>query len=111
MVAAPLTPGDLLKRSELAGFARVLSVQDGRARLFFTRLLKGRPRGHGLLHRLGWGRMATVILRSPVGQMRLGDWTDAGAYMTGKYIKTHLVWDARQEAYESVWWNAVSRDR
>ena len=41
--------------------------------------------------------------------MSLGDWSDYGAYMTGTWIKTHLSWNPRQQAYESVWWNAVSR--
>jgi hypothetical protein len=108
MVATPLSPEELLGRADLAGYARVLSVQNGRAQLFFTRLLKGKPKRGGLLSRLSLGRTATVILRGQSEPMLLGDWSDDGAYVPGGRVKTHLRWDNRQNAYETLWWNAVS---
>ncbi|MBN8993654.1 MAG: hypothetical protein J0H94_00400 [Rhizobiales bacterium] len=107
MVAAPLDPAELLRRSDLAGRALVLSSSGGRARLWFTRLTKGRPRGATLWHRLGLARSATVILRQPAEPMYLGDWTDGDAYRPGSRIIVHLAWRQEADAYVSVWWNAV----
>lgn len=109
MVAAPLSDEELYERSDLAGQARVVSVENGRALLRFTRLTKGRPRGIGLLHRLGLGRTAMVDLRGRAEPMTLGDWSDYGAYEPGTRVMTHLTWDARAEAYQTIWWNAVWR--
>jgi len=105
MVAAPLDPEQLLARADLAGEARVVKVAGGRARLHFTRLTKARPRG--LAHRLGLARTVDVVLRQPAEPMRLGDWSDAGAYRPGARLAVHLAWNAAASAYESVWWNAV----
>lgn len=109
MVAAPLSDAELLARCDLAGDARVVACQGGVARLRFTRLRKGRPRGAGLFHRLGLGRSATVVLRGLPDPMLLGEWSDARAYAPGSRVATHLCWNARYQAYETIWWNAVWR--
>jgi hypothetical protein len=108
VVAAPYTPEMLLEAAELAGYAIVLSREGGRAKLRFTRLLKGRPRVHGLLGKLGLYRVATVAYRSQPERPLLGDWWDEGAFIPGNQILTHLTWSDRQECYEAVWWNATS---
>lgn len=109
MVAAPLSEGELLARCDLAGWARVVTCENGFARLRFTRLLKGRPRGTGLRHRLGLGRTATIALRGVPQPMLPGDWTDWSAYAPGSRVLTHLAWDRRLGAYRTIWWNAVRR--
>ena len=111
MVAAPLSPDELLERADLAGHAKVLSVTDGRARLRFDRLLKGRPRGQTFWHRLGLARSVTVRLRRPAEPMTLGEWTDAGAFVPGTRVIAHLAWNDERGDYESLWWNAVTRER
>ncbi len=109
MVAAPLDPEELLARSDLAGHALVLTSGEGRARLLFTRLTKGRPQGASFWHRLGLARTATVMLRHPAEPMILGDWSDGDAYRSGTRIAVHLVWREDAGAYQSTWWNAVTR--
>ncbi len=109
MVTTPLSDEELLSRADLAGYARVISVENGVARLRFTRLLKGRPKGQRFLFRLGLGRTAKVIVRGATQPMLLGDWSDEGAYQPGRRVLTHLYWDDRAQAYRTLWWNAVSR--
>src|SRR5215469_11685325 len=106
MVAAPLSDEELLLRADLAGFASVISVDDGGARLHFTRFLKGRPRSTRFWHRLIKPRSATVRLRIRREPMMLGDWSDEGAYQVGKRIKVFLVWNDDVNAYQTCWWNA-----
>lgn len=110
MVAAPLSAEELMLRADLAGYARVLSRHDGRARLRFTKIIKGRPEGKGLLYRLGLSRTVDVITRGSLEPypMMLGDWSDIGAYVPGRRVKVHLVWRPDQSAYAGLWWNAVS---
>ena len=108
MVAAPLSPEELLARADLAGDARVTSVRDGRAAVCFTRLLKGRPKGGGLWHRLGLGRTAIVRVRRRPDDPALGDWWDEGAYQPGYKLLLHLSWDEDAGAYKTCWWNGVS---
>jgi hypothetical protein len=108
MVARPMTSRELLDGADLAGIARVVSVSRGQAHLRFSKLLKGRPRGSDFLHRLGLSRNAIVSLRSPIDEPVLGPWTDAGAYVPGEHVKTHLIWDPERQVYETMWWNAVT---
>ena len=107
MVAAPLSDKELLERSDLAGYARVLSRNLPFARIRFTKILKGRPEGSSFLHKLGCARTVVVLLHDPVQPMQLGEWSDAGAYEPGRRIKTHLCWDAASGFYETLWWNGV----
>ncbi len=108
MVAAPYSPEMLMEAAELAGYAVVLSRKDGRARVCFTRLLKGRPRGGGLLGRLRFFRLATVAYRSRQEPMLLGNWWNEDCFWPGTRILAHLHWSEAQECYDAVWWNAVS---
>lgn len=107
MVARPLSPEELIDRADLAGFAQVIGVHDGCAELHFTRLLKGRPKGKGLWHRLGLARHATVRVRRD-GSRVLGAWSDERAYQPGFKLLVHLSWDEEEVAYETCWWNGVS---
>ena len=75
------------------------------------KLLKGPPNDSGLLRRFRLNRTATVALRLPAEPMKLGDWTDGDSYTPGSTITTYLAWSPRAEAYESVWWNAVTVHR
>jgi hypothetical protein len=85
----------------------VLSRADGRAKLRFIRLIKGRPRFNGLLGKVGLYRVATVAYRSQPAEPRLGDWWDEDCFVPGNQILTHLRWNDRLECYEAVWWNAT----
>lgn len=109
MVARPLTAQELFESSDLVGIAYVVSAEHNYAHLRFVRLLKGRPMGLGLLHRLGLARSARVRLRAPITGPVLGPWTDHNAYVPGQRIKTHLIWDSEHRAYRTAWWNAVSK--
>ena len=111
MVAAPLSDEELMLRADLVGYARVLSRHGHRVRLRFTKILKGRPRGDGLLHRIGLSRTVDVVARGSLEPypMMLGDWSDIGAYVPGRRIKAHLMWEPDQNAYAGLWWNAISR--
>ena len=108
MVAAPYSPAMLLQAAELAGYATVVSKDNGTAHLRFTRLLKGRPRGGGFLGFLGLYRLATVAYRSRYEPAMLGDWWDEDCFARGNRILTHLSWSESRECYEAVWWNATS---
>jgi hypothetical protein len=108
MVARPLSPEQLLAAADLAGYAEVMGVRDGRAELHFTRVLKGRPKGNRILQRLGLSRTATVQVRLETGSRTLGAWSDEGAYQPGFRLLVHLSWDKRTAAYETCWWNGVS---
>jgi hypothetical protein len=108
MVATPLSLERLLAAADLAGYAEVMSVRNGRAELHFTRVLKGRPKGSRILHRLGLSRAATVRVRRQTGSPVLGAWSDEGAYQPGFKLLVHLSWDEGAAAYETCWWNGVS---
>ena len=117
LLPMPLSADELLSRADLAGRARVLSVErlpndSGRiARLRFDRLVKGRPivRRHRLLGWLPGGRTVVVRMRSAKrdddGKPRPGEWSDG--YRAGDTVMTHLEWRAELQAYSTVWWNAV----
>jgi hypothetical protein len=111
MIAPPLPPGELFKRADLAGYARVLSVDDLRLRahLRFTKLLKGRPPQTGFLGLLGLSRDATVKIKGRMRCPKLGDWDHLDAYVPGECIEIFLFWNAREDAYEVVWYNAINR--
>ena len=115
-VPAPLTPEELLARADLAGRARVISVQrlsddTGRiARLRFESLIKGVPVArHKMLGWLPWGRVVVVKMRSTKreadGKTKPGEWSDG--YRAGDTVMTHLVWNPETKFYSTVWWNAV----
>jgi hypothetical protein len=108
VVSRPLTSEELLEKADLAGYARVVSVKKGRARLHFSKILKGRPTGPGFFHRFGLSRTAIVYLNPPIEEPVLGPWTDHSTYIPGTRVKTHLRWDSERQVYETVWWNAVS---
>ena len=108
MVAAPYSPEMLIEAADRAGYAVVLSREPGKARLRFTRLLKGRPVGGGLLGRMGLHRRATVAYRAQPPAPTLGDWWDEGGFVPGNRIRTHLQWSPRLGCYEAVWWNATT---
>ena len=116
MVAAPLGAEELLARSDLAGTARVLRCDGLYATLRFTKLRKGRPRG-GVLAWLGLRRQAVVRLEAVslgvtaegAPTPTLGSWTDTDAYRPGSLVATHLVWNESYRAYQTVWWNGVTR--
>jgi hypothetical protein len=74
MIAPPLPPGQLFKRADLAGHARVLSVADLRLRahLRFTKLLKGRPPQTGFLGMFGLSRDVTVKIQGRKRFPKLG---------------------------------------
>jgi hypothetical protein len=114
---APRSDDDLLARSDLAGYARVLAVKNGFATLRFYKFLKGRPKGRGFFARLGLSR--TAVMQVTAGTPRL-EYEGGGAYIAettgdehhfvpGVEVKTYLWWDAQKEVYQSCWWNAVSR--
>jgi hypothetical protein len=107
-VPAPLSPADLLARSDLAALVRVLSVTCAekwldpgsgevlRAYLADLRVLKVR-KGSAR-------RSATVRVRwqdIPAGL--LGPWSVG--YLVGEELWTHLVRGSGAE-YDSTWWNA-----
>jgi hypothetical protein len=108
MVAAPLSPERLLAAADLAGYAEVTDVRDGRAELHFSRVLKGRPKGSRILHRLGLSRTVTVRVRRETGSRMPGTWSDEGAYQPGFKLLVHLSWDEEAAAYKTCWWNGVS---
>jgi hypothetical protein len=108
MVATPYTADKLLEAAELAGYAVVLSRSAGRARLRFTRLLKGRPRGTGLLAKLGLNRSATVAFRIRREPVMLGDWWNEDCFVPGHRVLTYLRWSASSGCYVDVWWNATT---
>ena len=107
MVAAPLTPHELLERADLAGYGRVIAKRDGIARVRFTKLLKGRQPGAGLLSIVGLQRSVSVRLHPRLLNPMLGDWWDEDAYVVGATVLTHLCWNERGKCYETLWWNAV----
>jgi hypothetical protein len=98
----------LLAKAELVGEAIVLSRESGRARIRFTRLLKGRPRVGGLVGATGLYRISTVAYRSRGEPIKLGDWWDEDCFVPGNRILTHLAWSSGKDCYEAVWWNATS---
>ena len=108
MVAAPYPPAVLLKMAELAGYAIVVSNNNGTAQLRFTKFLKGRPRGGGFPGFLGFYRLATVAYRSRHEPVMLGDWWDEDCFAQGNRVLTHLRWSEDRQCYEAVWWNATS---
>jgi hypothetical protein len=110
MVARPLSPEELIDRADLAGYAQVIGVHDGCADLKFTRLLKGRPKGKGLWHRLDLAHHATVRVRQYSGSSEPsdGDWSDERAYQSGYKLLVHLSWDDENATYKTCWWNGVS---
>jgi hypothetical protein len=108
MVAIPLSDTELLRRADVAGIGRVISVRDGYARLRFTRFLKYRPPSARWWARLFKPRFATVRLRARHYPMTLGDWSDEGAYQVGRTVKVFLAWNEDTRAYETCWWNGVS---
>jgi hypothetical protein len=111
MIAPPLPPGELFKRADLVGHARVLSVDNLRLRahLRFTKLLKGRPPQTGFLGLFGLCRDATVKIKGRMRFPKLGDWDHLDAYVPGERIKIFLFWSAGEDAYEVVWYNAIDR--
>jgi hypothetical protein len=92
MIAPPLPPGELFARADLAGYARVLSVDSLRlrARLRFTKLLKGRPPQTGFLGMFGLSRDVTVKIKGRMRFPRLGDGDHLDAYVPGERIKIFL---------------------
>jgi hypothetical protein len=108
MFARPLAPEELLARSDLAGYARVVSVRSGSARIRFSRILKGRPKGDEFLSKIGLSRTATVLLRPKMGRSLADPRTDNDAYIPDAQILTHLKWNRLLRVYETLWWNAVS---
>jgi hypothetical protein len=104
----PLPPEELLRRAELVGYARVIAKGNGRARLRFTRVLKGRPRGTGwLAGALGLWRPVFVRTRAYPIEPVPGEWGDEDAYVVGGKVLMHLAWNARDECYATVWFNGV----
>jgi hypothetical protein len=110
----PRPDDDLLSRADLAGYARVLTVKSGRATLQFSKFLKGRPKGRGIFAGLGLSRTAVVKTDPGVGRKTEGGHfivVDSGnehLFVPSAELKMYLWWDAQNEVYDSVWWNAVS---
>jgi hypothetical protein len=92
------------------GYARVLLVEHQRARLRFTKLLKGRPPQTGFLGMFGLSRDVTVQIQGRKRFPKLADWDHLDAYVPGERIKVFLYWNVRDRAYEAVWYNAVLPD-
>ena len=112
----PRSDDDLLARSDLAGYARVLASNNCFATLRFYKFLKGRPKGRGIFVRLGLSRTAVVKIDAGTnrvayegGPLIVVDSGNVHLFVPGNELKTYLCWDAQSEVYGSVWWNAVSR--
>ena len=111
----PRPEDDLLARSDLAGYARVVASNNCFATLRFYKFLKGRPKGRGIFARLGLSRTAVVKINAGTnreayegGPLIVEYSGDAHLFVPGYELKAYLWWDAQSEAYNSVWWNAVS---
>jgi hypothetical protein len=111
----PRSDDDLLARSDLAGYARVLASNNCFATLKFHKFLKGRLKGRGIFARLGLSR--TAVVKVDVGTRRAAyeggplivvDSGNVHLFVPGNELKMYLWWDAQSEVYDSVWWNAVS---
>ena len=108
MVAAPLTPEELLELCDLAGVAHVLDVGLNPsgwgvvAKLRFSKIVKGGVRTGGWFS----PRVALVKVRELSPQPIPGEWSDY--YEPGTQVFTHLNWDEQSRLYATTWWNAVN---
>jgi hypothetical protein len=80
------------------------------ARLYVEKIVKGEPHYCSpRLARLGFSKIIEVkmrrIKRDHTGRKKLGEWSDG--YRVGDRVMTHLFWDAENNGYRTLWWNAV----
>jgi hypothetical protein len=108
-----LSAEELLAQADLAGRARVISIEqtaDGTGRVAVLRFDRFAKRHHAAPKgALGWFRR-TVKVKLRAGRLRqegqgAGGWPDG--YRPGDTVMTHLRWDSDAQAYVTLSWNAV----
>lgn len=109
MAFPKLTSQQLLDRCDLAGVARVVSVDRASpnspivAKLAFVQVLKGDPRQRG-----GFVHVRLKRGAAPVAENGLVVWSDGFDYRVGSMLMTHLDWSGPDEHYLTTWPGAVA---
>jgi hypothetical protein len=112
-----LSREELLEHADLACQVRIMKIIWAKdktsphlARLHVEKIIKGAPRWRFPL--LAWLRLSKTvevkmrrIKRDRTGRKLPGEWSDG--YRVGDRVMTHLFWDAENNGYRTLWWNAV----